>query len=150
MDPQNPKNFSPGKQAPSRLIQIAIKAGIQTLFSPAINKRIPSAAQVEAMCGKRRKNNIIAVCAMPKSGSTFLSNVLKLTLQKQYVPICFAYSSNEHDLYLPAMLAAQSIGAVSQLPHQGDAAQRGAFQCIQNDPRSAGPKHFRCTGIPGT
>ena len=119
MNHKNSKKIEAEKEAPPRSIQIGIQAGIQTLFNPVIHKRVPSAAQVEAMCGKRRENNIVAVCAMPKSGSTFLANVLKQTLQKRYIPLCFAYSSNEHDLYLPAMLAAQSIGAVSQLHIKG-------------------------------
>ena len=134
MDPKNSKNSEPEQQAPPRSIQIGIQAGIQTLFNPAIHKRIPSAAQVEAMCGKRRKNNIVALCAMPKSGSTFLANVLKQTLQKRYIPLCFAYSSNEHDLYLPAMLAAQSIGAVSQLHIKGTPHNVALFNAFGTTP----------------
>jgi len=67
----------------------------------------------------QNKSTIIAVVAAPKSGSTFLSNVLLHTLNLPYMPLCYAYSSNEHDLYFPALVAASINGCVSQLHMKG-------------------------------
>lgn len=57
----------------------------------------------------------IAVCATPKSGSTWAANVLSKGLGVRARRLCYTYSSNEHELYVPALLDTVDIGLVSQL-----------------------------------
>lgn len=57
----------------------------------------------------------IAVCATPKSGSTWAANVLGKGLGVKARRLCYTYSSNEHDLYVPALLDTVDMGFVSQL-----------------------------------
>ena len=57
----------------------------------------------------------IAICATPKSGSTWATNVLGNALRVRPRRLCYTYSSNEHDLYVPALLDSQDDGLVSQL-----------------------------------
>ncbi len=62
---------------------------------------------------------LIVVAAIPKSGSTFLTNTLiKLTGLRNF-RLCAAYSTNEHDLYLPALCLMNRYGCVSQLHMKG-------------------------------
>jgi len=58
---------------------------------------------------------IVAVIASPKSGSTYVSNVIGQHCKLPYKRLCYAYASNEHDLYLPALVTAKITGGVSQL-----------------------------------
>lgn len=60
-------------------------------------------------------NKIVAVIASPKSGSTYVSNVIARHCKLPSRRLCFAYASNEHDLYLPALVTAKITGGVSQL-----------------------------------
>ena len=46
---------------------------------------------------------MIVVAAAPRTGSTFLTNVLKKVTKLQRFRLCSGYSTNEHDLYLPAL-----------------------------------------------
>jgi hypothetical protein len=57
----------------------------------------------------------IAICATPKSGSTWATNVLVRGLGVEARRLCYTYSSNEHDLYVPALLDSAQVGFVSQL-----------------------------------
>ena len=57
----------------------------------------------------------IALCSTPKSGSTWATNVLGKGLGVNSRRLCYAYSSNEHDLYVPALLDSLQQGFVSQL-----------------------------------
>jgi hypothetical protein len=104
------------------------------VFKYDIRDRIPSRQTVDKICGEKRDNTITAICAMPKSGSTFLSNVLAKALHVKYIPICFAYSSNEHDLYLPAMILAQGSGGVSQLHVKGTPHNARLFNLFRTRP----------------
>ncbi len=90
-----------------------------------INATLGNASQREPLTVQQIRNiipdrdKIFAVVATPKSGSTYLSNVLCQSLKLPYIPLCYAYSSNEHDLYLPALIAASVNGGVSQLHMKG-------------------------------
>ena len=62
---------------------------------------------------------LIVVAAAPKSGSTFLVNTLMQVTGLVGFRLCAAYSTNEHDLYLPALCLMNASGCVSQLHMKG-------------------------------
>jgi len=68
---------------------------------------------------ERGDKPLIVVAAAPRTGSTFLSNVLCHLTGVDYRRLCSAYSTNEHDLYLPALCIMNPIGCVSQLHMKG-------------------------------
>ena len=55
------------------------------------------------------------VAALPKSGSTWVTNVLANSIDCQVTRYCYAWSSNEHDLYLPALLANSDVCSIAQM-----------------------------------
>ena len=59
------------------------------------------------------------VTATPKSGSTWTTNVIRKSLKCTSARYCYAYSSNEHDIYVPALLANQGFSSVSQMHMKG-------------------------------
>lgn len=62
---------------------------------------------------------MIIVAAAPRSGSTFLTNVLSQITRLRYFRLCSGYSTNEHDLYLPALCFMNDTGCVSQMHMKG-------------------------------
>ena len=62
---------------------------------------------------------MIVVAAAPRTGSTFLSNVLIQVTKLQHFRLCSGYSTNEHDLYLPALCMMNDCGCVSQMHMKG-------------------------------
>jgi tetratricopeptide (TPR) repeat protein len=68
---------------------------------------------------ERGDKRLIVVAAAPKSGSTFLANSLCNLTGANYFRLCSAYSTNEQDLYLPALCIANPYGCVSQLHIKG-------------------------------
>jgi hypothetical protein len=91
---------------------------VQTLTGAAAgNGLVPSGApDFVAQRGDKRQ---IVVAAAPRSGSTFLTNVLSPPTGLPYFRLCSAYSTNEHDLYLPAVFLKSATGCVSQLHMKG-------------------------------
>lgn len=80
-------------------------------------------------------NKIVAVIASPKSGSTYVSNVIARHCKLPSRRLCYAYASNEHDLYLPALVTAKITGGVSQLhmratPHNLQLIKAFDVKCI--------------------
>ena len=67
----------------------------------------------------RADKPLIVVAAAPKSGSTFLANTLRVVTGLRNFRLCAAYSTNEHDLYLPALCLMSRYGCVSQLHMKG-------------------------------
>ncbi len=61
----------------------------------------------------------IVVAAAPRTGSTFLSNVLGRLAGVGYRRLCAAYGTNEHDLYLPALCVFNRSGGVAQMHMKG-------------------------------
>ena len=59
------------------------------------------------------KPSIVIAC-MPKSGSTFLANVLAAITEYPHHPLVYAHFRQEQDLYLPALLKAIAIPTVTQ------------------------------------
>src|SRR5215472_10931654 len=68
---------------------------------------------------ERGDNQLIVVAAAPKAGSTFLVNTLMQVTGLRGFRLCSAYSTNEHDLYLPALCVMNASGCVSQLHMKG-------------------------------
>ncbi len=71
---------------------------------------------------ERGDRPMIVVAAAPRTGSTFLSNVLSEACGLSGVPyrrLCAAYGTNEHDLYLPALCMFNRSGCVSQMHMKG-------------------------------
>jgi hypothetical protein len=67
----------------------------------------------------RSDRQLIVVAAAPKAGSTFLVNTLMRVTGLRGFRLCAAYSTNEHDLYLPALCLMDASGCVSQLHMKG-------------------------------
>jgi hypothetical protein len=67
----------------------------------------------------RGDKRLIVVAAAPKSGSTYLVNTLMQITGLRGFRLCAAYSTNEHDLYLPALCLMNPYGCVSQLHMKG-------------------------------
>jgi len=67
----------------------------------------------------RAEKPLIVVAAAPKAGSTFLVNTLIRITRLRGFRLCAAYSTNEHDLYLPALCLMSPYGCVSQLHMKG-------------------------------
>ena len=67
----------------------------------------------------RASKPLIVVAAAPKAGSTFLVNTLMRVTGLRGFRLCAAYSTNEHDLYLPALCLMSRYGCVSQLHMKG-------------------------------
>jgi hypothetical protein len=68
---------------------------------------------------ERGDKQVIVVAAAPKSGSTFLVNTLMKLTGLRGFRLCSAYSTNENDLYLPALCVMNASGCVSQLHMKG-------------------------------
>ena len=62
---------------------------------------------------------MIVVAAAPRTGSTFLSNVLIQVTKLQHFRLCSGNSTNEHDLYLPALCMMNDCGCVSRVHMKG-------------------------------
>jgi hypothetical protein len=67
----------------------------------------------------RADKPLIVVAAAPKSGSIFLTKTLKRVTGLREFRLCAAYSTNEHDLYLPALCLMSRYGCVSHLHMKG-------------------------------
>lgn len=96
---------------------IDIQAYVKTTLGNVAQFKALSIEQIKSII--QNHNAIFAVVSTPKSGSTFLTTVLSKSLNLPHIPLCYAYSSNEHDLYLPALVIAAMKGAVSQLHTKG-------------------------------
>jgi hypothetical protein len=68
---------------------------------------------------EKTDKKIIVVAAAPKTGSTYLTNTLMRLTNSRGFRLSSAYSTNEHDLYLPALCIIRSYGCVSQLHMKG-------------------------------
>lgn len=102
---------------------------VETLTGAAMGHGLIPETQA-GLINEHDDKQIIVVAAAPKSGSTFLVNTLgKLTGLRNF-RLCSAYSTNEHDLYLPALCLMKPYGCVSQLHMKGtfhNAAHMRAF-----------------------
>jgi hypothetical protein len=67
----------------------------------------------------RAEKPLVVVAAAPKAGSTYLVNTLMQLTGLRGFRLSAAYSTNEHDLYLPALCLMNSSGCVTQLHMKG-------------------------------
>ncbi len=77
------------------------------------------ASEQAALLRARADKPLIVVAAAPKSGGTFLALTLVTLTGLPHVRLCSAYSTNEHDLYLPALCLLGTGGCVSHLHMKG-------------------------------
>ena len=63
----------------------------------------------------QENNPRVIICAPPKSGSTWATNILAKSLNVSIRRLCYAWSSNEHDLYVPSLVKFKGQGFISQL-----------------------------------
>lgn len=68
---------------------------------------------------RRGDKRLIIVAAAPRTGSTFLSRALVKASGFPRARLSAAYSTNEHDLYLPGLYILNQVGCVSQLHMKG-------------------------------
>jgi len=94
----------------------------QQLVDVVVGAAVGNGAVPEELAGAlahRGASKLVVVAAVPKAGSTFLANTLIQATGLRGFRLCAAYSTNEHDLYLPALLLMRSSGCVSQLHVKG-------------------------------
>jgi len=99
-------------------INIDTKNIIETVAGAAFSHGLVPDAQADFI-KERGDKQLIVIAATPKSGSTFLANTLSKITGLNYFRLCAAYSTNEHDLYLPALCLINPYGCVSQLHMKG-------------------------------
>ncbi len=91
---------------------------IQTVTGAALGSGLVPEGLYDFVAERGEQPMIVVACA-PRTGSTFLSNVLCQLTGLKYQRLCSAYSTNEHDLYLPALCIMNPVGCVSQLHMKG-------------------------------
>ncbi len=91
----------------------------RVLAEAALGQGIVPRQYHEVLARERGSNRIVVVAAAPKTGSTYLANTLAKALGYPYFRLSSGYGTNEHDLYLPSLVAINSHGCVSQLHMKG-------------------------------
>jgi hypothetical protein len=99
-------------------IKVDTKAFFYTVVKAAVGTGLVTEEKVD-FAKDRASKPLIVIAAAPKTGSTFLVNTLMQVTQLQGFRLCAAYSTNEHDLYLPALLLMNGCGCISQLHMKG-------------------------------
>jgi hypothetical protein len=110
------------KEKAPRSTQPPIEVDVQQLLYAVVNAAVGNglAPQGEVDFAKDRASKpLIVVAGAPKAGSTFLVNTLIRITGLRWFRLCAAYSTNEHDLYLPALCLMNRYGCVSQLHMKG-------------------------------
>lgn len=102
----------------SGAINIDPKEFTQTIFKAFSGNGIIDSSGIDFI-SKRGDKKLIIVAAAPRTGSTYLTNVLVKSTGFPFARLCSAYSTNEHDLYLPALYFMNKVGCVSQLHMKG-------------------------------
>src|SRR6516164_9604382 len=102
--------------------QLPVEVDVQQLLYAVVNAAVGNGLAPEgeiAFAKERATKPMIVVAAAPKAGSTFLVNTLMRITGLRGFRLCAAYSTNEHDLYLPALCLMNRYGCVSQLHMKG-------------------------------
>lgn len=104
-----------------RKINIDINIGrfVETISGAALTDGLVPEIRWPEFAQERGDRQMIVVAAAPRTGSTFLANTLCQLTGLKYFRLCAAYSTNEHDLYLPALCLMNRYGCVSQLHMKG-------------------------------
>ena len=106
------------KEKAPRGTQPPIEVDVQELVYAVVNAAAGSGLVPEGevdFAKERASKPLVVVAATPKAGSTFLVNTLIRVTGLRGFRLCAAYSTNEHDLYLPALCLMNRYGCVSQL-----------------------------------
>ena len=98
-------------------IEVDARQLVSAVVSAAAGSGLPEGEADFAKEGASKP--LIVVAAAPKAGSTFLVNTLIRITRLRGFRLCAAYSTNEHDLYLPALCLMNRYGCVSQLHMKG-------------------------------
>jgi glycosyltransferase involved in cell wall biosynthesis len=77
---------------------------------------VPADEELAASFGDK---TVMVIAAAPRTGSTFLTNVLCRVTGLRYFRLSSAYSTNEHDIYLPSLCLAKARGCISQMHMKG-------------------------------
>ena len=110
------------KEKAPRGTQPPIEVDVQELVYAVVNAAAGSGLVPEGevdFAKERASKPLVVVAATPKAGSTFLVNTLIRITGLRGFRLCAAYSTNEHDLYLPALCLMNHYGCVSQLHMKG-------------------------------
>jgi hypothetical protein len=102
--------------------QPPIEVDVQQLLYAVVNAAVGNGLAPEGevdFAKERASKPLIVVAGAPKAGSTFLVNTLIRITGLRWFRLCAAYSTNEHDLYLPALCLMNRYGCVSQLHMKG-------------------------------
>jgi hypothetical protein len=104
----------------TRQVQISLdrKLFVDTVITAASGSGLLSEEEA-ALFKARGDKTPVAVAAVPKSGGSFLVHTLATLTGLPYFRLCTAYSTNEHDLYLPALLLTSRSGCISHLHMKG-------------------------------
>src|SRR5437773_6443340 len=110
------------KEKARTIAQSPIEVDVKELVCAVVNAAAGNGLvpQGEMDFAKERASKpLVVVAATPKAGSTFLVNTLIRITGLRGFRLCAAYSTNEHDLYLPALCLMNRYGCVSQLHMKG-------------------------------
>jgi hypothetical protein len=99
-------------------IEVDVQQLVYAVVNAALGNGLAPEGEVD-FARERGKKPLVVVAAAPKSGSTFLANTLSKVTGLRGFRLCAAYSTNEHDLYLPALCLMNRYGCVSQLHMKG-------------------------------
>lgn len=102
----------------SSTIRINTKLLVDSVLEAAFGNGLPAETAAD-IARYRGKAPLIVVTAAPKSGSTYLANSLIHITGLRGFRLCSAYSTNEHDLYLPALCLMTANGCVTQVHMKG-------------------------------
>ena len=99
-------------------LEFSVKEFLYAVVNAAVGGGLVPEGEVN-FAKERANKQIIVVAAAPKTGSTYLVNTLIQLSGLRGFRLCAAYSTNEHDLYLPALCMINRYGCVSQLHMKG-------------------------------
>ncbi|HZI84431.1 MAG TPA: sulfotransferase domain-containing protein [Casimicrobiaceae bacterium] len=99
-------------------LEIDAQQLLYAVVNAAVGNGLAPTGEVD-FAADRAEKPLVVVAAAPKSGSTFLANTLRAITGLRNFRLCAAYSTNEHDLYLPALCLMSRYGCVSQLHMKG-------------------------------
>jgi hypothetical protein len=99
-------------------IKFSVKEFLYAVVNAAVGNGLVPEGEVD-FAKERAEKPIIVVAAAPKTGSTYLVNTLIQVTGVRGFRLCAAYSTNENDLYLPALCMMNDYGCVSQLHMKG-------------------------------
>jgi len=107
----------PPQAVPPPAIQFNRQQLVNAVLEAALGDGLPSSEL--AALARDRKHPLVLIAAVPKSGSTYLANTLRHITGLLPFRLSSAYSTNEQDLFLPALCLANANGCISKLHIKG-------------------------------